>query len=113
VARDLGIGQSLLSRWVQNAKVAALPGALTAAEREELRNSVARTAFSDKRGTYQKGGSLLREGDAVGRHRFIAAEKARGTWSIRRMCSALKVSRAGFLRATGFSRPPGPCRAAS
>ena len=37
VARDLGIAQSLLSKWVQKAKVAALPGALTAAEREELR----------------------------------------------------------------------------
>jgi len=37
VARDLGISQSLLSKWVQKAKVAALPGALTAAEREELR----------------------------------------------------------------------------
>ena len=37
VARDLGISQSLLSKWVQNAKVAALPGALTAAEREEMR----------------------------------------------------------------------------
>ena len=37
VARDLGVSQSLLSKWVQKAKVAALPGALTAAEREELR----------------------------------------------------------------------------
>lgn len=37
VARDLGISQSLLSKWVQNAKVAALPGALTVAEREEMR----------------------------------------------------------------------------
>lgn len=37
VARDLGISQSLLSKWVQKAKMAALPGALTAAEREELR----------------------------------------------------------------------------
>ena len=37
VARDLGISQSLLSKWVKNAKVAALPGALTAAEREEMR----------------------------------------------------------------------------
>jgi len=37
VARDLGISQSLLSKWVQNAKLAALPGALTAAEREEMR----------------------------------------------------------------------------
>ena len=37
VARDLGIAQSLLSKWVQKAKVAALPGALTAAEWEELR----------------------------------------------------------------------------
>ena len=37
VARDLGISQSLLSKWVQNAKLASLPGALTAAEREEMR----------------------------------------------------------------------------
>ena len=37
VARDLGISQSLLSKWIQNAKVAALPGALTVAEREEMR----------------------------------------------------------------------------
>ena len=32
----------------------------------------------------------------MGRYRFIAAEKARGEWSVRRMCSALKVARAGF-----------------
>ncbi len=37
VACDLGISQSLLSKWVQNAKLASLPGALTAAEREEMR----------------------------------------------------------------------------
>lgn len=37
VARDLGISQSLLSKWVQAAKVAALPGALAVAEREEMR----------------------------------------------------------------------------
>ncbi len=37
VARDIGISQSLLSKWVQNAKVAALPGALTLVEREEMR----------------------------------------------------------------------------
>ena len=37
VARDLGISQSLLSKWVQKAALEARPGALTAAEREEMR----------------------------------------------------------------------------
>lgn len=37
VAQDLGLSQSLLSKWVQKARAAALPGALTDAEREEMR----------------------------------------------------------------------------
>ena len=36
-ARDLGVAQSLISRWVKNAREAALPGALNKEEREELR----------------------------------------------------------------------------
>ena len=32
----------------------------------------------------------------MGRYRFIATERAGKTWSVRRMCSALKLSRAGF-----------------
>ncbi len=32
----------------------------------------------------------------MSRYRFIAAEEARGEWSVRRLCSALKVARAGF-----------------
>lgn len=32
----------------------------------------------------------------MARYRFIAAEKAVGTWPVRRMCRALRVSRAGF-----------------
>ena len=37
VARDLGVGQPTISRWVRVAQEAAAPGALSATEREELR----------------------------------------------------------------------------
>jgi transposase len=37
VARDLGVGQPTISRWVKAAAEAASPGALSTAEREELR----------------------------------------------------------------------------
>ncbi len=36
-ARDLGIPQSVLSRWVARERRDAEPGAITAAERDELR----------------------------------------------------------------------------
>jgi len=36
-AKDLGISQSVLSRWVAAARRAAEPGAVTAAERDELK----------------------------------------------------------------------------
>jgi transposase len=37
VARDLGVGQPTISRWVRAATEAAAPGALSTAEREELK----------------------------------------------------------------------------
>jgi transposase len=37
VARDLGVGQPTVSRWVKAAEDAAAPGALSTAEREELK----------------------------------------------------------------------------
>lgn len=40
----------------------------------------------------------------MGRYRFIAAEKARGQWSVRRLCSTLKVARAGFYAWFGEQR---------
>lgn len=48
VARDLGIAASMVGRWVQDAQAQALPGALSAEERAELRrlrreNKVLRT----------------------------------------------------------------------
>lgn len=36
-ARDLGVSQSTLSNWVKASQLAAVPGALTNAEREELK----------------------------------------------------------------------------
>ena len=36
-AEDLGIAQSVLSSWVAKARRAAAPGALTAAERDEMK----------------------------------------------------------------------------
>ncbi|MFT6230892.1 MAG: transposase [Myxococcota bacterium] len=35
-ARDLGLSQATLSRWVKASQLAAVPGALKNAEREEL-----------------------------------------------------------------------------
>ena len=37
VGRDLGVGQPTISRWVKAAVDAAAPGALSSAEREELK----------------------------------------------------------------------------
>ena len=37
VGRDLGVGQPTISRWVKAAVEAAAPGALSSAEREELK----------------------------------------------------------------------------
>lgn len=37
VARDLGVGQPTISRWVRAAEDAVAPGALSSAEREELK----------------------------------------------------------------------------
>lgn len=36
-SRDLGITESVLARWVQNARAAAEPGAVQGDEREELK----------------------------------------------------------------------------
>ena len=37
VSRDLGVGQPTISRWVKAAVEAAAPGALSGAERDELK----------------------------------------------------------------------------
>ena len=37
VAKDLGVGQPSISRWVRAAKEASAPGALSTSEREELK----------------------------------------------------------------------------
>lgn len=42
-AKDLGIRQATLSRWVKTSQLAATPGALTSAEREELKQLRAET----------------------------------------------------------------------
>lgn len=43
VSRDLGVGQPTISRWVKAAAEAAAPGALSSAEREELKRLRAET----------------------------------------------------------------------
>ena len=97
IARELGLAETALRRWVQQAEIDAgrgPTGALTTSEREELghlRRENQRLRM--EREILKKGDGLLRQGERV-RFAFIAAEKA--CFPVALMCRILAVSRAGF-----------------
>ncbi len=94
-AKELGITQPMLSRWVTKAREEPRPGALSEQERAELdRLRRENNILRKERAILKSSLRVLREGGAVSRYRFILAENA--TWSIRRMCRVLEVARSAL-----------------
>ena len=97
VCQELGLTESSVRRWVQLAEVDAgrgPEGALTTAEREELRRL--RRELKEvrmERDLLKKGDGLLRERVEI-RFRFMEAEKA--IFPVTLMCRVLEVSRSGY-----------------
>ncbi|MFH0908261.1 MAG: IS3 family transposase [bacterium] len=95
-ARDLGLTESSLRTWVEQARADRTKGktGLTTAEREELgRLRKENRELRTEREILKKAGGLLREAPAV-RFAWIAAEKA--LFTIRQLCRALDVAPSGF-----------------
>ncbi|MFQ5935117.1 MAG: IS3 family transposase [Acidiferrobacterales bacterium] len=103
VARELGISQTSLSRWIR--EVQASPGEenifATQEELRRLRKEVERLRM--ERDILKKANGLLRQGIPV-RYQFIEAEKAR--FPVIGLCRVLQVSRSGFY--AWQARPESP-----
>lgn len=105
VSRDLDLTESAVCEWIRQADVDrgdGPEGALTTAEKEELRKLRREVRqLREEREIPKKSDGLLREGEQV-RFEFIDAEKA--NHSIRTLCRALRVSPSGYYAWT--SREP-------
>ncbi|HEX3205170.1 MAG TPA: IS3 family transposase [Propionibacteriaceae bacterium] len=102
VAAEIGVGEQVLGRWVRLAKESAAVGDTGAvldaderAELERLRRENAELRLD--RAFLKKAAGLLRlRTEPVEAYRVIEAEKA--TYTVRRMCDLLEVSRSGFYK---------------
>ncbi|MGH3958011.1 IS3 family transposase [Mycobacterium sp.] len=102
VAAEIGVGEQVLGRWVRLQRQALSAGDTGAvldaderAELERLRRENAELCLD--REFLKKAAGLLRlRTQPVEAYRVIEAEKA--TYSIKRMCELLEVSRSGFYK---------------
>ncbi|MEQ0777264.1 IS3 family transposase [Paraburkholderia tropica] len=107
IARDLGIGENLLRRWVRLARDGALEMDASKPLRAEALSEVQRLQRELRRVTMErdmlkKAPRLLREGPAV---KYAWIVRQRGVWPTRAMCRLLGVSHSGFYEWLG--RAPG------
>lgn len=103
VARNLGIDNSVLRRWVQHARDGALEMNPAKPLRSEAVNELERVQRELRRVTMErdilkKSARLLREGPAV-KYAYIA--RHRRTWPTRVICRLLDVSPSGFYEWRG------------
>jgi putative transposase len=106
VARDLGVGANVVSRWVREASGdirKAFPGqgqqSAEQAEIERLKREIVK--LKAEKDILKKSRGLLRERVEL---RFSFMAKHRGIWPMRWMCEALDVSRGGYY--AWLKRPP-------
>ncbi|WP_341268598.1 IS3 family transposase [Gordonia malaquae] len=101
VARDLGIGESTLGRWVASATGTAGAGSgsnrrapdLAGDDPNEMRRELAR--LREENAFLKKAGGLLRAGTAVvAKYRLIRSEE--GNFPITMMCRLLQIERSGY-----------------
>jgi transposase InsO family protein len=111
VAAEIGVGEQLLGRWVRLQRQAASAGDTGAvldtderAELERLRRENAELRL-DREFLKKSRGLLRLRTQPVEAYRVIEAEKA--TYTIKRMCELLEVSRSGFYKWRA-SRDAGP-----
>lgn len=100
VARDLGLTESSLRNWVEQARADRTKGrsGLTTAEREELVPLRKESRIVQEEREILKSGGLLREAEPM-RFTFIAAKRAEHTVTI--LCRCLRVTRSGFYACQG------------
>ncbi|MGX7671351.1 IS3 family transposase [Plantactinospora sp. DSM 117369] len=120
VARELGMSHETLRNWVRKQERQTGTGpasggdALSVADKDaeiaRLRREVAGAAAGE--GDPAQGSRVFREGDGsvTSRFRFISTHRA--TWSVKRLCRILAVSRSGFYR-WAASEPARQARAAA
>lgn len=107
IARDLGIGEDLLRRWVRLVRDGVLQMGARKPLRAEALSEVQRLQRELRRVTMErdiqkKSARLLREGPGV-KYAWIARQ--RGVWPTRAMCRSLGASHSGFYEWLG--RAPG------
>jgi len=123
VARDIGVGEQLLGRWVaiERSRMADPPEALDVDERAEFGAAAPRgRRAADGSGVPEKGSGLLRHGDLEPERAFAVIDAQRATLSaegatcgggptVDRMADLLGVSRSGYYAwAARQGTAPGP-----
>jgi len=97
IARDLDLTESAVRAWMRQSQVdkgEGPPGALTSADKEEIRRlRRGGAAAAGRTKTPKKNGGLLRERKHM-RFEFLHAEKA--SHSVRTLCGMLQVSPSGY-----------------
>lgn len=94
VARDLGVGQPTISRWVKAAQEAAAPGALSVADREELKRLRAETKTLRMERGILKNAAV----DSDGRCNMVAYDP---NWRVDATQDVLRVGGGGNLGKVG------------
>nr|WP_157073296.1 IS3 family transposase [Kribbia dieselivorans] len=111
VAREIGVGEQLLGRWVaiERARMDDPPGALDVDERaelERLRREVAELRMDRE---FLKKSGLLRHGELEPEQAFAVIEVEKATYTVSRMAHLLGVSRSGYYAwAARQGAEPGP-----
>nr|WP_157635546.1 IS3 family transposase [Tetrasphaera japonica] len=116
VAREIGVGEQLLGRWVaiERSRMVDPPAALDVDERAELERLRGENAELRMDREFLKKSGLLRHGDLEPERAFavIEGEKAATRHTIGRMAELLGVSRSGYYAwAARRDAAPGPRQA--